>query len=70
MWAENKNNMLYNQGIPEGFGVNIRQEKGQTDGLSSFFLCQNFHNGSDYPVRQFKFCCFTLSTEKQKCFIV
>lgn len=33
MWAENKNSMSYNQGIPEGFGVNIRQEKGQTDGL-------------------------------------
>lgn len=47
MWAENKNNVLYNQSILEGFGENIKQEKGQTDGLSSFLLCQDFHNSRD-----------------------
>lgn len=66
MWGKNKNNVLYNQSIPEGFGVNIRQGKGPTDGLSSLFLSQDVFNDSDYPVRQFNLYCFTLLTEKSK----
>ena len=66
MWGKNKNNVLYNQSIPEGFGVNIRQGKGLTDGLSSLFLSQDVFNDSDYPVRQFNLCCFTLLTEIAK----
>lgn len=67
MWAENKNNMLYNQGIPEGLKVNIRQKKEQTDALSSILLCHDFHNGRDYCCKIPNFF-FNFLTEKQKCF--
>lgn len=70
MWGKNKNSVLYNQSTPEGFSVNIRQGTGQSDSLSSFFLSQDIFNGSDYPVRPFNLRCFTLLTEKQKCFIM
>ena len=69
MW-EKKNSVLYNQSIPEGFGVNIRQGKGQSGSLSSFFLSRDIFNGSNYTVRPFNLSCFTLLTEKQICFIM
>lgn len=66
-WAENKINLLYNQRIPQAFGVTIRQKRDQLMVSEASFYVRIFIILQIVLVTQFN---FYFLTEKQKCFII